>query len=84
MDRHSIGRTSGGQVAADRVDGPRVALDDRGVGGAAAQGFDGERPGTPVAVEHVGTDELRRPGGGIRFEQGSVPAGRAFDKLPEE
>ena len=31
-----------------------------------------------------GTDELRRPGSGIRFEQGSMPAGRAFDKLPKE
>ena len=31
-----------------------------------------------------GTDALRQPASGIRFEQGRVPAGRAFDKLPEE
>ncbi|MDQ2792581.1 MAG: hypothetical protein M3Y12_01035, partial [Bacteroidota bacterium] len=31
-----------------------------------------------------GNDELRQPGRGIRFEQGSRPAGKAFDKLPEE
>ena len=31
-----------------------------------------------------GADELRQPGGGIRFEQGSAPAGKAFDRLPEE
>ncbi|MCI1187636.1 hypothetical protein MON38_09405 [Hymenobacter sp. DH14] len=32
----------------------------------------------------LGTDELRQPGSGVRFEQDSVPAGKAFDKLPEE
>ena len=31
-----------------------------------------------------GSDELRQPKRGIRFEQGSAPAGRAFDKSPEE
>ena len=31
-----------------------------------------------------GTDELRSSGSGIRFTQGSAPAGKAFDKLPEE
>ncbi|MET4073272.1 hypothetical protein [Hymenobacter sp. UYCo722] len=31
-----------------------------------------------------GNDELRPPGRGLRFEQGSAPAGQAFDKLPEE
>ena len=31
-----------------------------------------------------GNDELRQPGGAIRFEQGSLSAGKAFDKLPEE
>ena len=31
-----------------------------------------------------GNDELRQPAAGIRFEQGSVPAGKAFDKVPEE
>ena len=32
----------------------------------------------------AGTDEVRQPGPGIRFDQGSAPAARAFDKLPEE
>ena len=32
----------------------------------------------------TGTDELRPPGSGVRFEQGSAPAGQAFDKLPKE
>ena len=31
-----------------------------------------------------GNDELRQPDNGIRFEQGSPAAGKAFDQLPEE
>ena len=65
----------------------RLALE--GLGGddvfvVENHGAPAHRPPTIRIYGGPGTDELRQPGSGIHFEQGSAPAGQAFDKLPEE
>ena len=50
----------GGQIAPDRIHGPRVAVDEHGAARAAGQRLDGERATPRVAVEDVRAREPRR------------------------
>src|SRR5438034_2225618 len=68
-DNIAAGDAAVREVGRDQVLSAAITLDERHLGGAPADGFDAQRPGPRVAVEHARTADARRDDVEQRFSQ---------------